>query len=466
MDRASDLASVRRVSAPCLRIIGAVHKRDIALFILFAGGAGHEVGVHEADLIARIQTAVLADRYLHEIVPVDIDLSRERNLSASEFRIFQVILDLELLCLPFRIVVDHQLQRIKNRHDAGPLQLQVLAEAVLQHRVIRRGLRLGDAGQFHKHTDRFGGIASAPQAGNGNKARIIPAVHNAVLDQLFDIAFSRDDVGQVHLGKFDLPGRMRIFQLLHNPVVQRPVILELQRADRVGYALDRVFDRMREIVHGINAPLVSGILMRHMGDTVDDRITHIHIGRSHVDLRAQNLCAVLVQAVLHILEEFQVFLHGTVPVRTVLAGFRQSPAVLPDLLGSQVADKSLAFADQLYGSFIHLIKIIGGEEKAVLIIRAEPFDVILDRFDKFTLFLGRVRVIETQVELAVVFLRQAVIEQNRLRVSDMQITVRLRRETGHNLLCPSLLEISVNNLFDKILSLCFHNNLCSLFSGV
>ena len=71
-------------------------------------------------------------------------------------------------------------------------------------------------------------------------------------------------------GKLDLPGLgWADWQLLHDPVVQRAVVLELQRAQGVGDALQRVLNGMGKVVHGIDAPLVALAVVVHMADAVD-----------------------------------------------------------------------------------------------------------------------------------------------------------------------------------------------------
>ena len=64
-------------------------------------------------------------------------------------------------------------------------------------------------------------------------------------------------------------------------------------------SFDGIFDRMGKIIHGIYAPGISRVMMAHMGHTVNDRITHIHIRRGHVNSGAQNLFPVGIYAILH-----------------------------------------------------------------------------------------------------------------------------------------------------------------------
>ncbi len=52
-------------------------------------------------------------------------------------------------------------------------------------------------------------------------------------------------------------GRGSNARLIEKPVVERPVVLELERADRVRHALDRVGVAVREVVHRVDAPRVA-----------------------------------------------------------------------------------------------------------------------------------------------------------------------------------------------------------------
>ena len=44
--------------------------------------------------------------------------------------------------------------------------------------------------------------------------------------------------------------------LVHEPIVERTVVLELESAKRVGDAFDGVGDAVREIIHGVDLPSV------------------------------------------------------------------------------------------------------------------------------------------------------------------------------------------------------------------
>ena len=96
---------------------------DIAVLILLKSGTGHKVCAHQTHLIAREQTEVFARWLLHEVLTLNVKLSSKRNHSRSKLRILEVVRNLHHLSLTFRIVVDHQLHRIKDRHHTGSLEL-------------------------------------------------------------------------------------------------------------------------------------------------------------------------------------------------------------------------------------------------------------------------------------------------------------------------------------------------------
>ena len=61
------------------------------------------------------------------------------------------------------------------------------------------------------------------------------------------------------------------------PVIKRSVIFKFQCTDGVGDLLDGILDRMCEIIHRVDAPFISGIVMCHVRYTVENRITHVNI---------------------------------------------------------------------------------------------------------------------------------------------------------------------------------------------
>ena len=255
---------------------------------------------------------------------------------------------------------------------------------------------------------------------------------------------------------------MRVFRFTDDPVVQRTVILKFQRAERMRDALDRVLDGVGKIVHGINTPGVPGIVVGHMGHTVEDRIAHIDVGAGHIDLGAQCLFSVRKLAGAHALKEVQIFLYAAVPVGIILPWLRECATVLPHLLRGQVRDIGLSLFDQFDSDFVHLLEIIGGKEQPVLIFSAQPLDIRLDGLDKFDLFLCRVGIVKTEIEFSAVLLCHTVIEQDTLGMTDVQIAVGFRGETGVDIVIDPVPEVFVDLPLNKMAAylLLFRHFLC------
>ena len=87
----------------------------------------------------------------------------------------------------------------------------------------------------------------------------------------------------------------------------------------MGNAFDGVLDRMRKVIHRIDAPLVALPVMVHIADAVNDRVAHIEVAGGQVDFCAQRAAALGELAVFHALEQVQVFLYGTIAVRALFS---------------------------------------------------------------------------------------------------------------------------------------------------
>ena len=97
-------------------------------------------------------------------------------------------------------------------------------------------------------------------------------------------------------------GRAFTFAVLNDPIVDGPVVLKLQCADGVCHALVGVLERVSEVVHRIDAPLVACAVMALVHDSIYDGVAHIEVWRSHVYFRPQNLLTVFVFSLSHFSE--------------------------------------------------------------------------------------------------------------------------------------------------------------------
>ena len=269
-----------------------------------------------------------------------------------------------------------------------------------------------------KRAQRFRRHAAALQARKRRHARIVPAVDMAVAHEFGQHALGQHRVGQVEPREFVLMRLRRHRQVVEEPVVERTVILELQRADRMGDVLDGVGLAMGEVVARVDVPGRAGARMRRVQDAVQHRIAQVDVARRHVDLGAQHARAVRKFAGAHAAEQIEVFLHRAVAERAVLARLGQRAAAGAHLVLRLVVDIGLAGADQMFRPAVELLEIIRGVIEMFAPVEAEPAHIALDGVDIFLFFLGRIGVVEAQVAAAAEFLRDAEIEADRLGVAD------------------------------------------------
>ncbi len=357
---------------------------------------------------------------------------------------------LKVLDLAFRIVGDHHLERLEHAHGARGVGVQVLADGELQHADVDQAAGAVDADHVAEGADRRRGVAAATVAGQGRHARVVPAIHVAFIDQLLELALAGDGVVQVEAGELVLARLGRHRQVGEEPFVERAVILEFQSADRMRDAFDGVRLPVGEVVARVNAPLVAGLVMMGVTDAVEDRVAQVDVRRRHVDLGAQRAGAVGELAAPHAGEQVEVLLDAALAERAVLARFGQAAAVGAHLLGIEVANEGLAGLDQMNRPLVQLIEIVGGIVLLTGPLEAQPLDVGLDRIDVLLVFLGGVGVVKAQVALAAELLGQAEVQADRLGVTDMQVTVGLRREARDDLGVLAGFQISLNDRAQEI----------------
>lgn len=77
-------------------------------------------------------------------------------------------------------------------------------------------------------------------------------------------------------------------------------------------ALERVDDAVREVLGGVDAPLVEGFGVRGLHDAVGHGVAHRRVGRLHVDFETQGYLAFVLIPGLHQAENPQVFSNRSV----------------------------------------------------------------------------------------------------------------------------------------------------------
>ena len=80
---------------------------------------------------------------------------------------------------------------------------------------------------------------------------------------------------------------------------------------------------MGKIVERINTPGISGPVMFRMTDAVEERIAHVHVLMSQVDLGSQHMGPIGKFSAAHPVEEIEVLGDSTIAIGARRAGFGQ-----------------------------------------------------------------------------------------------------------------------------------------------
>jgi len=218
-----------------------------------------------------------------------------------------------------------------------------------------------------------------------------------LVDQLQELAFADHGVAEIKPCEFDLPRVAGHRQIVQGPVVKGPVVGKFQGAERVGDPLQCIGNGVGVIVHRVDAPSVAGAVVAGVQDAVQDRVAHVHVPGSHVDLGPQDPGAIGEFPGPHAAEQIEIFRHRPVAVWTVLTRFGEGAAVASGVFGGKIADIGLAGGDQMLGVLIQLLEIIRGKIEMRVPVKAQPADIVLDGIDILLLFLGGVGVIEAKM---------------------------------------------------------------------
>ena len=469
VDRALDLAVGAGHAGARFQIQRAAQFDDLARVVLHHVVAARDPGAAQAHFAAGDQALPAFGRDFGEVFALDPQFARERHRALAEGFVLRVVREREVFFVAFGQIGEYELHRIQHRHAPRRAAVEILAQGVFQHRVIDQRILLRQAQARDEQFQRVGGIAAAADALQRRHARVAPAVDQVFLHQGHQLALAHHRVIEVQAREFDLPrlaglerqaaigqrcqqfGMVRQIHLVHAPVVQRAVILEFQRAQRMGDALGGVAQRMRVVVHRIDRPVVAGVLVLDVLDPVQRRVAQIDVAAGHVDLGAEGSRAIGKFARAHAPEQVEILFDTAIAERGFPACFMQRAAIGTHVICIEVADEGIALADQFLGGEIEHLEIIGSVTEFRPLV-AEPAYIVLDGADVFGVFAGRVGVVKTQVAAAAEFLGDAEVGPDRPGVSQMQVAVGLRREAGPDCGLPAAGEIVANDLANEILT--------------
>ncbi len=432
-------------------VVAAVELYYIASLVLDNFLTLDDIAMLQANLTLWLQAEELLWSILHEILLLNVQLPGKWHIAMAT--IDWMVLCQHVLLLALWIIGNNNLQWTKNCHHAVSCIIQIIPDAVLQHGYIHQAVGLGHAYFTAEVPQSSRSIATTTQSGNGRHPWIIPACYVSFFHQLTKLSLTSNGVGKVQTGKLNLT-RASIYikaYRLQQPVIKRTMILKLQGADGVGNALNGIRERMCEIIHWVNAPSIPGTVMGGMGNTVDNRITHIDIWRCHVDLGSQYLLPIGELAVFHASKEIHILLNAAVPIWAFLACLSQGATHAADFLGSGIIYIGLAIFNELYGKFIELLKVVRCIEHPLIPAKAQPFYILLDGIHIFHVFLYRICIIKAEVAQSIVLLRQSKVQANGLGVANMEIAIWLWRKTGVDTLAvTAIFQVVIYFILNKI----------------
>ena len=250
-------------------------------------------------------------------------------------------------------------------------------------------------------------------------------------------------MGQLEAGEFGLMravapmtqlGEGQVFQV---PVVQRPVVPEFQRAQRMCDAFDGVALAVCPVVGGIDAPAVAAAVVMLVADAVHHRVTHLHVLVLHVDTGTQHPAAFGMLTGGHLPEQAQVLGGFPIPVGALDAWLSEAPAPSRDGFRVLVVDIGQASLDQVFRPCVELFEVVRGKANLVR-FEAQPPHVVDDGLDVLGTLGCGVRVVKAQKAAASELGGHREVQADRLGVTNVEIPVRFRRKAGLNPACETL----------------------------
>ncbi len=246
-------------------------------------------------------------------------------------------------------------------------------------------------------------------------------------------------------------GARRHRQVLDEPVVERPVGLELERAQRVGDALDGVGLAVREVVGRVDAPRVAGARVRRVHDAVQDRVAQVDVRRGHVDPGAQHARAVRELARAHPLEQVEVLVRRSGratgspgPARSACRDSRGSRR--PTGRRRRRCRRGSARPPSHRAARSSPTRSRGGRPSRSPSQRTSAWIASMYSCSSLTGFVSSKRRLQRPPNSR----RDAEVEADRLGVADVQVAVRLRREAGDDRRRPAGREVGGDDVADEV----------------
>ena len=208
----------------------------------------------------------------------DVEFPAKSQGTCSLRLIARVVKRGQVFFLILRIILDHQFERAGHCECPWCAWIERFADTVFKNTEFDILLVAGDPDSRAEVHQRLRWITPAPHAGERRHAWIIPAADYFLFDQDREEALADDRVFQGQTGKLCLIRAARCCHMFQHPVIQSPVVLKLERAQRMGNTLDGIGQRVGEIVHRIDAPPIAGVVMSLIANPVKRGVPKMQIG--------------------------------------------------------------------------------------------------------------------------------------------------------------------------------------------
>ncbi len=212
------------------------------------------------------------------------------------------------------------------------------------------------------------------------------------------------------------------------PVVQRPVILEFQRAEGMRDPLYRVRRGVREIVHRVDAPGIAGTVVVRTADPVQHRVAQVQVRRGHVNPGAEHVRAIIELPGPHPSEQIKILGRRPVAVRALPARLCQGSPVRTHLLGRQAVNIGVSPFNEVDGVSVERLEIVRRIPGLAVPGEAEPADILLDGVDVLDILGSGIGVVEPEVARAAQLRGCFEVQADRLGMSDVEVTVGFGRK--------------------------------------
>jgi hypothetical protein len=314
MDSSLDLSTVHGITVTCFEVCGRVDALDRSIIILFDTCILDDISAHKTNLAVGFKTEELRRGYLCEIIRIDVYLTSHRDVSSAKLLFLGMVGQRDHFLFILRVVVNYNLNRLCYCHAAKRIFIEIISNTSLKLTHVNSMICICNTRLTNKVKECLGGISAAAQTAKGGQTGIVPTVNVTLLNELTQITLGHNGVGYVHTSELPLMRLLLKSYLIHYPIVEGTVVTELAGAKGMGNTLKRVLNGMRKVVHRIYAPFVALTVMVNMLDSINYGVTEIGIVAGGVYLRSESACAIRKFAVLHSLEEVEIFFNTTVAV--------------------------------------------------------------------------------------------------------------------------------------------------------